>query len=131
MSADDRRTLGSLLEFYVDTGDSIRYFPNPSVFYSGNIAVSTITAAGQATITAIGSVIQKGQQFFYSGVLYTVQGTVPIGDTNFNVLPRPEITILGNQTTAVLTPLSATNPGLGETKNVISKSTGFNHRIRY
>ena len=26
MSADDRRTLGSLLEFYVDTGDSIRYF---------------------------------------------------------------------------------------------------------
>ena len=67
MSADDRRTLGFLLKFYVDTGDSIRNFPNPSVFYSGNIAVSTITAAGQATITAIGSVIQKGQLFFLRG----------------------------------------------------------------
>ena len=131
MSADDRRTLGSLLEFYVDTGDSIRYFPNPSVFYSGNIAVSTITAAGQATITAIASVIQKGQQFSYSGVLYTVQATVPVGDTAFNVLPRPGITVLGNQTTAVLTPLSATNPGLGETNNVISKSTGFNPKDGY
>ena len=89
MSADDRRTLGFLLEFYVDTGDSIRYFPNPSVlFYSGNIAVSKITAAGQATIRAIGSVIQKVQLFSYAGVLYTVQVTVAIGDANFNVLPR-------------------------------------------
>ena len=34
MSADDRKTLGSMLEFYVDTGDSIRYYPNPATFYS-------------------------------------------------------------------------------------------------
>ncbi len=133
MSADDRKTLGSMLEFYVDTGDSIRYYPNPASFYSGNIAITAvggITAAGLVTITALTVPIQKGQQFFYLGVLYTVQALVPIGDTQFNVLPRPGValTTVAAVTTAVTTPLSVTNPGLGECNNVISKTTGFNPR---
>ena len=54
MSADDRKTLGSIIEFYVDTGDSIRYYPNPATFYSGQISITAaggISAAGLTTIT--------------------------------------------------------------------------------
>ena len=53
MSADDRKTLGSMLQFYVDTGDSIRHVPNPAAFYTGALAVSAISAICVATFTAI------------------------------------------------------------------------------
>lgn len=69
MSADDRKTLGSMLQFYVDTGDSIRHVPNPAAFYSGDLAITSISAIGVCTITGIGSALQVGQQFYYLGVL--------------------------------------------------------------
>ena len=53
MSADDRKCLGSMLQFYVDTGDPLRFVPNPAAFYTGALAVSTISAIGVATFTAI------------------------------------------------------------------------------
>jgi hypothetical protein len=129
MSADDRKTLGSMLEFYVDTGDSIRHYPNPGAFYVGNIDVAQIATNGTCTFTAIPSLLQKGQQFVYLGVLYTIQATTAsAAATTFTVLPRPPALLNTAATVAVTTSLGSSNPGLGETNNVISKSTGFNPR---
>ena len=127
MSADDRKTLGSMLEFYVDTGDSLRYYPAPIPFYSGNIDVAAISAAGVCTITAVG-ILQKGQQFYYLGVLYTIQANTTAAATTFPVLPKPGANLNAALTVAVLTSVAATNPGLGECNNVISKGSGFNPR---
>jgi len=132
MSADDRKTLGSMLQFYVDTGDSLRHVPNPATFYSGSLAVSAISAIGVATFTAIATPLQKGQQFFYCGVTYTIQANTVPADTTVAVLPRPGTalaTVVAS--TQVFTPLNVTNNGLGETNNVISKSTLFNPRDGY
>jgi hypothetical protein len=136
MSADDRKTLGSMLQFYVDTGDSIRHVPNPAAFYSGQIAISAaagITAAGLVTFTAIGSALQIGQQFYYCGVLYTLVTGAAVGATTFSVSPRPgrDLTTGAPVTTSIFTPLNLTNNGLGETNNVISKSTLFDPRNGY
>jgi hypothetical protein len=129
MSADDRKTLGSMLQFYVDTGDSLRHVPNPATLYSGALAVSAISAIGVATFTAIATPLQKGQQFFYLGVTYTIQANTVPADTTVSVLPRPGTalaTVVAS--TQVFTPLNITNNGLGETNNVISKSSLFNPR---
>ena len=136
MSADDRKTLGSMLQFYVDTGDSLRYVPNPAAFYSGQITITAaggITALGVVTTTALPAVIQRGQQFYYCGVLYTVTADAAAGATTFNVTPLPgtNLTTPAAVTTTFFTPLNLTNNGLGETNNVISKSTLFNPRDGY
>jgi len=132
MSADDRKTLGSMLQFYVDTGDSLRYVPNPAAFYSGNLAITSISALGVCTITAIAEALQIGQQFYYCGVLYTLVTAAAAGATTFSVTPRPGTALnTAVASTAVFTPLNLTNNGLGETNNVISKSTLFNPRDGY
>ena len=136
MSADDRKTLGSMLEFYVDTGDSLRYIPNPGAFYSGIITITAaggITAVGLVTCTATGGAIRQGQQFYYCGVLYTVTAPVAAGVTSLNVTPPPGVplTTPANVTTQIFTPLNLVNPGLGECNNVISKGSGFNPRDGY
>ena len=136
MSADDRKTLGSMLQFYVDTGDSLRHVPNPAAFYSGQIAITAaggITRAGVVTITAITSALRRGQQFYYCTVLYTITADAAAGQTTFNVSPPPgnDITTALAVTTQIFTPLNLTNNGLGETNNVISKSTLFNPRDGY
>ena len=128
MSADDRKTLGSMLEFYVDTGDSLRYYPNPTAFYSGTIDVTSIAVDGTCTIGAVG-ILRKGQQFTYFGVLYTIQTTTAAAATSCAVFPRPAAAL--NTAVAniqVTTPISLTQPGLGECNNVISKASGFNPR---
>ena len=129
MSADDRKTLASMLDFYVDTGDSIRYYPNPSTVYTGSLASTSINAAGVCTFTAIGTPLKQGQQFYYLRVTYTLQANTVAADTTVAVLPKPGVAlntaVASNQ---VFTPLNITNNGLGETNNVISKSTGFNPR---
>ena len=130
MSADDRKTLGSMLQFYVDTGDSLRYYPNPA-FYTGNLAVTQVSAAGVATFTAIGTPLIKGQQFWYQGILYTIQANTVVADTTVAVLPRTGAAVVANQTTAVLTPVNVVNPGLGECNNIISKGSSFNPRDGY
>jgi hypothetical protein len=61
--------------------------------------------------------------------LYTIQANIAAAGTACAVLPRPDTNIgtavVGIQVT---TPLSLASPGLGETNNVISKTTGFNPR---
>ena len=136
MSADDRKTLGSMLQFYVDTGDSIRHVPNPAAFYSGQIAITAaggITADGLVTITAIAAPLLVGQQFYYLGVLYTLVTPAAAGATTFSVTPRPGAPLItaAPVTTSIFTPLNLTNNGLGETNNVISKSTLFDPRNGY
>ena len=136
MSADDRKTLGSMLQFYVDTGDSIRHVPNPAAFYSGQISITAaggITAAGVVTFAAIAVALQIGQQFYYLGVLYTLVTAAAAGATTVSVSPRPGAALItaAPVTTSIFTPLNLTNNGLGETNNVISKSTLFDPRNGY
>ena len=130
MSADDRKTLGDMMNFYLDTGDSIRYLPTPTTFLTGPGTITSIATNGVATFPA-GTLanLQIGQQFLYGGVTYTV--TLLNSATTFTVLPFP-LTALGPLTVLFLTPLSLTNPGLGETNNVISKATSlFNPSVGF
>ena len=130
MSADYRKTLGDMLNFYLDTGDSIRYIPAPGAipFNTGTGTVNSIDNAGEATLR----IFVKGQQFYYLGTLYTIQAnSAAAGSTAVQVLPVP-LTALGTpQIVQFFTPLSATNQGLGECNNVISKPTGFDPRLGY
>ena len=63
---------------------------------------------------------------------YTIQANTVAADTTVAVLPRPGTalaTVVAS--TQVFTPLNVTNSGLGETNNIISKSTLFNPRDGY
>ena len=63
---------------------------------------------------------------------YTIQANTGPADTTVAVLPRPGTalaTVVAS--TQVLTPLNVTNSGLGETNNIISKSTLFDPRNGY
>jgi hypothetical protein len=119
-----------MLQFYADTGDSLRYYPNPA-FYTGNIAVSQVSAAGVATFTAIGTPLVKGQQFYYQGTLFIIQANTVVADTTVAMLPRTGTAIVANQNCFVLTPVTTVNPGLGECNNIISKGSSFNPRDGY
>jgi hypothetical protein len=132
MSADDRKTLGSMLQFYVDTGDSIRYFPNPAVYYTGTIDITGISAPGVVTFTAIATPLKAGQKFVYLGTTYTLQADTTAASTTVQVYPAPNaaiaVAVAGVQIT---TPLNLSSNGIGECNNCISKATGFNPRDGY
>jgi hypothetical protein len=133
MSADDRKTLGDMLNFYLDTGDSIRYLPAPGAipFNTGTGLLNTISNIGEGTLDA-GRTFVKGQQFYYLGTLYTIQeNSAAGGSTAVQVLPIPSTGLNTAQTIQFFTSLSAVNQGLGECNNVISKPTGFDPRLGY
>ena len=117
-----------MINFYLDTGDSIRYLPTPttgSTFQVGPCAISSITTAGVVTCPAGTFSAQVGQQFILGGVTYTIQTITSA--TTYTVLPLPQTAITTASIVSWLTPLSLTNAGLGETNNVISKAnTLFN-----
>jgi hypothetical protein len=126
MSADDRNTLGDMINFYLDTGDSIRYLPTPttgSTFQVGPCAISSITTAGVVTCPAGTFSAQVGQQFILGGVTYTIQTITSA--TTYTVLPLPQTAITTASIVSWLTPLSLTNAGLGETNNIISKASSL------
>ncbi len=126
MSADDRNTLGDMINFYLDTGDSIRYLPTPttgSTFQVGPCAISSITTAGVVTCPTGTFSAQVGQQFILGGVTYTIQTITSA--TTYTVLPLPQTAITTASIVSWLTPLSLTNAGLGETNNVISKANSL------
>ena len=131
MSADDRKTLGSMLNFFVDTGDSIRYFPNPAVYYTGTLDIASMTAGGIITFTAIATPLKIGQQFVYLGTTYTIQADTIAASTTVRVFPRPNGALGTAVTVQISTPLSLSSGGLGECNNSISKATGFNPRDGY
>ena len=132
MSADDRKTLGSMLHFYVDTGDSIRYFPNPGVYYTGTIDIASISAAGVLTFTAIATPLKAGQKLVYLGTTYTLQGDTAAADVTVQVLPKPNANLnTAAAGTQISTPLNLSSNGIGECNNCISKATGFNPRDGY
>ena len=123
MSADDRNTLGSLMNFYLDTGDSIRYIP-ASIYSTATVELATISVAGLATFDLPISAT-KGQQFTSDNVTYTLVESVT-NSLTCNVIPKPAaIRIVGADVT-FKTPVNAASSGLGECNNVISKSTLFN-----
>jgi hypothetical protein len=129
MSADDRKTLGDMMNFYLDTGDSIRYIP-AQTYGVGSPQLNSISAAGAAVFNVNISVV-KGQQFVHDNITYTILATVS-GVNTCNVTPRPGAPINGiNAATSFLTPLNAASSGLGECNNVISKSTLFNPKDGY
>ena len=68
MSADDRNTLSSLMNFYLDTGDSIRYIPAPT-YSSATVQLNSISNAGLAAFDGPISAT-KGQQFIAGGDIY-------------------------------------------------------------
>ena len=134
MSADDRKMLGDMMNFYLDDGSSIRYVPKPAeTLASGTVTVNSVDATtGDATF-ATNIVVTKGQQFVAAGVTYTVQASIlstSAATKICNVLPK---TALGTATVVNwITPLSLNPPqGLGECNNVISKSTLFNPKDGY
>ena len=149
MSEDDRKTLGDMMNFYLDTGDSIRYFPNPSgttvptliagSYQTGTTAITSIATNGTVTIVA-GTVpnLKVGQQFSYTfnpgnGVTYNSQlytvTTIPpsAADTTFLVSPFPSSAVAAKTITWYNPPnFNTINPsGIGETNNVISKSNSL------
>ena len=125
MSADDRRILGDAMNFYLDTGDSVRYIPSTTtLFLTGTSALTSISALGITTFTTFPTGVQLGQQFIHQGVTYTVVG-VNTGANQITVTPYPNSAINAGGTITWLTPLSLTNPGLGECNNVISKSSAL------
>ena len=65
-SEDDRRIIGDSMNFYLDTGDSIRYIPTPTVvFQTGSTQLQTIAVDGTATFATIPTNAQIGQQFIF------------------------------------------------------------------
>ena len=146
MSEDDRKTLGDMMNFYLDTGDSIRYFPKPTGtgiinFQTGTTTIGIIAAAnGAVTITA-GAVpnLKVGQQFTYpittpdgvtyNSTLFTV--TAPPANaaaTSFSVTPFPQSDVSAGKIITWYNPPNfnaSNNSGLGETNNVISKSNSL------
>ena len=128
MSEDDRRIIGDSMNFYLDTGDSIRYFPTPSVIIrTTDSALSSISTAGLATFALPYPVTaQIGQQFIVGGITYTLLSSVNSGTGTCNVTPNP-VSAIGTNTIQWLTPLSTTNwnSGLGECNNVISKGNAI------
>ena len=133
MSADDRKTLGDMMNFYVDTGDSIRFVPNPAVAIpSATLPIAQIDNAGAVTFSGVGTTraVVKGQTFNYQGVTYTVAATVFPAAGGFSVTPIPPAAIAANQVVSLYTPLSVGQTGLGETNNQISSGV-FNPRNGY
>jgi hypothetical protein len=126
MSADDRRIIGDSMNFYLDTGDSIRYIPTPTVTYiTGTSTLQSISIDGTATFGAVPTNAQVGQQFIYGGITYTVINNANIALRTVQVNPFPASALTINQPITWLTPLSLTNSGLGESNNVISKSSAL------
>ena len=127
MSADDRKVLGDSMNFYLDTGDSIRFIdPSTTVYQSGNATVE-ITAAGQATFGTAQANSKVGQQFSIAGITYTIRTRT--SDTVVSVTPLPIAAIAAGTAITWITPFGITgwNPGLGECNNFISKpNTLFN-----
>lgn len=128
MSADDRKTLGDMMNFYLDTGDSIRHIP-ASTYSTATVQLNTISAVGLATFNAAISAT-KGQQFVTGGVTYTVVASVT-ASTTCNVTPASGAIVNVNANVTFTTPVNAASSGLGECNNVISKSTLFNPREGY
>jgi len=139
MSEDDRRIIGDSMNFYLDTGDSIRYIPPPiptttvgndvfgTTFQYGTTALTGISTAGLVEWAAADRPVsvKKGQQFTIDGITYTVQtNSRIISDDELTVLPKPAVAI-GGKTITWQTPLSLTNVGLGECNNVISKANAL------
>jgi hypothetical protein len=118
------------MNFYLDTGDSIRYVP-PQTYGVGTPQLNSITAAGVATFAANIYAV-KGQQFVHNNVTYTITATV-INQTQCNVTPLPANNIAGINANIAgfITPLSVASSGLGECNNIISKSTLFNPKDGY
>ena len=136
MSADDRKTLGDMMNFYLDDGSSIRYIPKPTEnFAAGLVQLNSIATNGDATFST-NIAVTKGQQFIYNSITYTVQATVLAATATgvCSVLPKPGTAINTGATannTAWVTPLSILPQGLGECNNVISKGSGFNPKDGY
>ena len=130
MSADDRKTLGDIMNFYLDTGDSIRYVPSQA-YGGGTPQLNSISATGVATFNVNISVV-KGQQFVHNNITYTILATVS-GVTKCTVTPSPgaAINTINANIAGFITPSSLCPSGLGELNNVISKSTLFNPKEGY
>jgi len=129
MSADDRKTLGDMMQFYLDTGDSVRYIPNPGKVSFGTVVVNSVSTAGLLTFDAAQTVV-KGQTITKGTVVYTVQTTTSSSAT-CTVSPAPAAAdgTPGNAT--ISTPYTSVLQGIGECNNVISKATGFNPALGY
>ena len=134
MSADYRKTLGDMMNFYLDDGSSVRYIPKPfETLAAGTVTLNSIDATtGDATF-ATNIVVTKGQQFVANGVTYTVQANILSSSAATkicNVLPKTAVGTPVN--VSWITPLSLNPPqGLGECNNVISKSSTFNAKDGY
>ena len=130
MSEDDRRMIGDSINFYLDTGESIRYITPSATRYATGSATCAITANNAtATFTVAQPNAKKGQQFVIAGNTYTLTANATGGAVDFVVTPAPAGNI-ANTTITWLTPVSVAtdwNTGLGECNNIISKpSTVFN-----
>ena len=124
MSADDRRVLGDSMNFYLDDGTSIRHIAAAAALQApGNVPLTTIDAAGLASFNADITPL-KGQQFVFNGTTYTVLSIVTA--RTINVTPAIIVAAGAGGNVTFSTPASVTNAGLGETNNVIAKSSSFN-----
>ena len=134
MSADDRKTLGDMLNFYLDDGSSIRYIPKPAANIPvGAVRLTSIATNGTATFSA-NITLLKGQQFVVYGVTYTVQASTTGAGATASVLPAPAAEVTGpagDPNVTIVTPLSIAPQGLGECNNVISKASMFNPKDGY
>jgi hypothetical protein len=125
MSEDDRKILGDSMNFYLDTGDSIRYItPSATRYATGSYQVS-VSNAGIANFTLDqGTNPKKGQKFILGGITFTiVQANATTPGKTFDVTPVPAANIAAGNTTWITPFTSVTdwNSGLGESNNIISK----------
>jgi hypothetical protein len=135
MSSDDRKTLGDMLQFYMDTGDTIRYVPTTLnavaavTYLTGSVVLNSITNAGFATLNAATATPPiVGQTFSYLNVTYTIiTGAAAPTTTQFYVTPIPPANLATPQIITWVAPVSL---GLGECNNSISKTSNaeFNPR---
>jgi hypothetical protein len=126
MSEDDRKIIGDSMNFYMDTGDSIRYItPDATKLYQTGSGTMSMTAAGVATFTAPQANAKLGQQFTINDITYTIK--VVTSTTEFQVFPLPFGAIPAGTVITWQTPLNSPDyyTGIGESNNVISKSTNI------
>ena len=132
MSEDDRKIIGDSMNFYMDTGDSIRLItPDASryVTSSSTCAISALGVVTLATAVALPFVIIVGQSIVVLGVRYTI--TVVTNASTFTVSPVPAGGALaaGTDIDQWFTPSDLIkgkwNTGIGESNNIISKTNSI------
>ena len=73
MNKDDRRVIGDSMNFYLDTGESIRYItPFATRYATGSGTCAIVAANGIATFTAARPFAKKRQQFVIGTTTYTI-----------------------------------------------------------